>query len=474
MDNRSFRKKLEQLAEDAGNPLDRDYLERIRSLNPEINAFTEYKTALENPSNGPLKNIPFAVKDNMHAVGFRTTCGSRILQDYESPYDATVIRRLKKAGALLVGKTNMDEFAMGSSTEHSVQGVTKNPWDTERISGGSSGGSASAVSAALVPFALGSDTGGSIRQPAALCGTVGFKPTYGVVSRFGLTAFASSLDQIGPLTRCVEDARTIMSIIAGEDSRDATTLKGTRSLFLRKLEPSIAGKKFAVPIEILEYEGLEKRVYDSFMDMVERIRQEGGIVDEVSIPSVKYVVAVYYLIAPAEASSNLARYEGARFGFSDPSPNYAALVKHTREKGFGEEVKRRILLGTFTLSSAYYEAYYSKALRVRRLLNKELSDIFSQYNYLINPTCPVIAPKIGEITDPLVFYLMDIYTIAANLSGLPAASVPSCSVNEMPVGFQIVGPRMKDMEVLDLAAAVESISPFFEHGLAPIPERWSA
>lgn len=473
MDKSLLKKSLEELVR-SELPLKSFYLERISRFNGEINAFTEVRDLNTDYQEGPLEGIPFAAKDNIHSRGFRTSCGSRMLKKYCSPYSATVVDRLERAGACLIGKTNMDEFAMGSSTENSCYGATRNPWDTRRISGGSSGGSAAAVSAGLVPFALGSDTGGSIRQPAALCGIVGFKPSYGLVSRFGLTAFASSLDQIGPLSRSVKDALVVMRVIAGRDPKDATTVDVERELFDYDLEPRLSGKKFAVPKEVLEYEGLDDRVYGSFMDTIEKIRQEGGIVDEVSIPSIRHVVAVYYLIAPAEASSNLARYEGTRYGFSEPSSSYLRSVGITRDIGFGEEVKRRILLGTFTLSSAYYDAYYSKALKVRRILDSELSTLYRDYDFLVNPTCPVIAPEVGEITDPLVFYLMDIYTIAANLSGLPSISVPSQPADNMPVGFQITGPRMKDMRVLSTGAAVEAISPFFQEGITPIPERWDS
>ncbi|HAA85958.1 MAG TPA: Asp-tRNA(Asn)/Glu-tRNA(Gln) amidotransferase GatCAB subunit A [Kosmotogaceae bacterium] len=471
MDKSVLKKSLEELTR-SELPLESFYRERISRFNGEINAFTEVREANTDCHEGPLKGIPFAAKDNIHSRGFRTSCGSRMLKKYYSPYSATVIDRLGRAGACLIGKTNMDEFAMGSSTENSCYGASRNPWDTRRISGGSSGGSAAAVSAGLIPFALGSDTGGSIRQPAALCGIVGFKPSYGLVSRYGLTAFASSLDQIGPLSRSVKDALDVMRVIAGRDPKDATTVGAERELFDHNLEPDLSGKKLAVPKEVLEYEGLDGRVYGSFMDMIERIRQEGGIVDEVSVPSIKHVVAVYYLIAPAEASSNLARYEGTRYGFSELSSSYLRSVGITRDMGLGEEVKRRILLGTFTLSSAYYDAYYSKALKVRRILDSELSALFGDYDFLVNPTCPVIAPKVGEITDPLVFYLMDIYTIAANLSGLPSISIPAQPADNMPVGFQITGPRMKDMDVLSTGAAVEAISPFLKDGIAPIPERW--
>lgn len=444
------------------------YRERIDRYNDKLNAFLQ----VSNPSDSQKEGFPYALKDNILALGTRTTCASRILENYESPYDATVTSKLNNKGGIILGKTNMDEFAMGSSTENSAFGPSRNPWDLDRIPGGSSGGSAAAVAAGLAPFALGSDTGGSVRQPASMCGIVGFKPTYGLVSRYGLVAFASSLDQIGPLTRCAQDAAEVMAMIAGHDPKDSNTLR--RNLdFNVSIESDIKGLKFAAPSEMLNYPGLDSGVKERFLSMMEAMRSAGAKVEEISIPSVEYAVATYYLIAPAEASSNLARYDGIRFGSRSPAEDYETLINKNRDSGFGEEVKRRILLGTFTLSATYYDAYYRKALKTRRIMAGELNRVLNEYDYIVNPSSPVIAPRLGEITDPLAYYLMDIYTIPANVAGLPSISVPTGLVDGLPVGLLLTGKRFSDVSLLNAAGGIEDLSPSYENGLAKIPERWA-
>jgi len=443
------------------------YRERIDKYNNELNAFLQVRTFSEE-----RQGFPYAIKDNILAVGTRTTCASRILENYDSPYDATVTQKLNSKGGQLLGKTNMDEFAMGSSTENSAFGPSRNPWDLNRIPGGSSGGSAAAVAAGLAPFALGSDTGGSVRQPASMCGIVGFKPTYGLVSRYGLVAFASSLDQIGPMTRCSQDAADVMSMISGHDSRDSNTIRHALS-FDTSLGGNLKGLKFAVPSEMLNYPGLDEEVKEKFLSITRDIERSGADVEVISVPSVEYAVATYYLIAPAEASSNLSRYDGIRFGPRQQSEDYEGLTSKSRDRGFGKEVKRRILLGTFTLSATYYDAYYRKALKTRRVMAGELSKVLDEYDFILNPSSPVVAPRIGEITDPLAYYLMDIYTIPANVAGLPSISVPAGFVNGMPVGVLITGKRFSDVSILDAAKGIEDLSPSFSNGLAIIAERWT-
>lgn len=448
------------------------YISRINKYNSKLNAFLEISGFSDDNNSGPLHGVPYALKDNMLAKGTRTTCSSKILKNYNSPYDSTVASKLKDSGAVLMGKTNLDEFAMGSSTENSAFVVSRNPWDTSRIPGGSSGGSAVAVATGLVPFSLGSDTGGSIRQPAALCGVVGYKPTYGLVSRYGLVAFSSSLDQIGPFTRCVEDAYEVIKIIAGKDSNDATTMKNPID-FSQALTGELKGKKLAIPQEMLEYDGLEAGIRDSFMETVEKLREAGVTVDIVSVPSLKYVVATYYLIAPGEASSNLSRYDGVRYGWRMGESNYENMVNSDRDEGFGKEVKRRILLGTFTLSSAYYDAYYSKALKARKMISGELNRVLEDYDFIINPSSPITAPKIGEISDPLTYYLMDIFTIPANLAGMPGISIPISPVNGLPVGLQLMSKRFEDASLLSFARGIEELSSAYANGLTIMPEGWN-
>jgi aspartyl-tRNA(Asn)/glutamyl-tRNA(Gln) amidotransferase subunit A len=455
-----------------------DLIEQIKSneISPEevINHFVK-KTALIDPKikscistsfvkgrDGILNGIPFMVKDNMEVIGTKTTCASKILENYVSPYTATAVQRLLDAGGTVIAKTNMDEFAMGASTEYSSFFTTRNPWDLQRVPGGSSGGSASAVASDMVPFALGSDTGGSIRQPASFCGIVGYKPTYGLVSRYGLVAFASSLDQIGPLTKNVRDAGLIGNILIGKDPKDSTTVEKQIDL-LKNIENSIEGFKMAIPKEFTK--GLSDDVKNVLFDAIDNFKKMGVKVDEVSIPSLKYAVAVYYIIAPAEASSNLSRYDGIRYGLSIDGESVDDIYTKTKDEGFGREVKRRIMLGTFTLSATYYDAYFDKAQKVRSKIVYELKQIFNSYDAIIGPTTPGVAFKIGQLSSPLEYYLQDIYTIPANLAGLPAISLPMGSINGLPIGLQIMSKRFEDEKVLRIGRNYEMI-----RGKFPLPE----
>ena len=439
------------------------FLNRIRTYNEKFGVFISLVESINTRENAPFP-VPYALKDNILALGTRTTCGSRILENYHSPYDATVTMRLKEAGAVLLGKTNMDEFAMGSTTEFSAFFVTRNPWNIEKVPGGSSGGSAVAVATGMVPFALGSDTGGSIRLPASFCGVVGFKPTYGLVSRYGLVAFGSSLDQIGPIAKTVEDCAFVTSIIAGYDPKDSTTSK-KRVDFLNGLNDNIRGVRVAYPRNLLEYEALDADVRDAFFESLKMLEKAGCEVKPVEMPLLEKSVAVYYIIAPGEASSNLARYDGMRYGLRVQEEGLDATYHGTREIGFGEEVKRRILMGTFTLSATYYEAYYDKALKVRRLIANELNNVLSENDLIMLPTSPVKPHNIGEVQSPLTYYLMDIYTIPANLAGLPAVSVPVCLSDGLPVGVQFMGKRYSDPLVLRVAHNFEKM-----RGEFPLPK----
>lgn len=443
-------------------------LETIERLDPKIKAFISVNGNVSFRREGEFWGVPISIKDNILTLGMRTTCASKILENYESVFDATVVKKLKEKGFAIVGKVNLDEFAMGSSTERSAFFVTRNPWDLERVPGGSSGGSAASVAAGMVVASLGSDTGGSVRQPAAFCGVVGFKPTYGLVSRYGLVAFASSLDQIGPITKTVRDAAILMSVIAGRDPNDATTVE-RKVDFLSGIEDGVSGMRFAVPEEIYEHE-LEKGVAEAFEESLRLLERLGARVERVRLPHLKYSVATYYIIAPAEASSNLARYDGVKYGLRLKGTGLRETYMKTRNVGFGEEVTRRIMIGTFTLSAAYYEAYFNKAQRVRKKIASELNDVLSEYDAILTPTSPVTAFKVGEIKDPLTYYLMDIFTIPANLAGLPAISVPFGFSNGLPVGVQIMGRRFEDGKVLRIARAIEKHSPYNEDGRFPLPE----
>ncbi|MCX7635072.1 MAG: Asp-tRNA(Asn)/Glu-tRNA(Gln) amidotransferase subunit GatA, partial [Syntrophales bacterium] len=389
---------------------------------------------------GPLTGIPLALKDIYCTEGFATTCGSRILHNFIPPYDATVIARLRAAGAVFTGKTNMDEFAMGSSTETSWFGVTRNPWDLERIPGGSSGGSAAAVAADECIAALGSDTGGSIRQPAALCGVVGLKPTYGRVSRFGLIAFASSLDQIGPFTKDVRDCALLMNVIAGYDPRDSTSVPVEVPDYREFLDRGIEGWKVGIPREYF-IEGIDGDVLAAMERVKEALAEAGARCIDISLPHTDYCVAVYYIIAPAEASSNLARYDGVKYGYrAADARDLLEMYKKTRSQGFGAEVKRRIIIGTYVLSSGYYDAYYRKASQVRALIRRDFDDAFRQCDVILTPTSPTAAFRLGEKTDdPMQMYLSDIFTISANLAGIPGLSLPvGFTAGGLPIGAQFL------------------------------------
>lgn len=390
-----------------------------------------------------LEGIPTAPKDNMCTKGIRTTCASRMLEHFVPPYDATVTEKLLSAGTVLLGKLNMDEFAMGSTTENSAYYPTSNPWDFERVPGGSSGGSAAAVAARQVPFSLGSDTGGSIRQPAAFCGVVGLKPTYGAVSRYGLVAFASSLDQIGPLTRTVRDNALVLNSIAGYDPKDSTSVPFVKPDYTQFLENNVKGLKIGIPKEFFAL-GLKPEVAEVIKKGIQTLEQLGAEVEECSLPHMEYAMPAYYIIAPAECSSNLARYDGVRYGYRAEADDMIDMFKNTRAEGFGQEVKRRIMLGTYGLSSGYYDAYYLKAQKVRTLVKQDFDSLFAKYDVLISPTTPTVSYKIGEKSDPLSLYLGDVYTIPINLAGLPAISIPAGFVDNMPVGMQIIGKHFNE------------------------------
>jgi len=449
-----------------------EHLETIRSGEPEIHAFNlvladealaaadevdRRVAAGEDP--GPLAGVPVALKDNLCTRGVPTTCSSRILEGWLPPYDATVVERLAAAGAVVVGKTNLDEFAMGSSTENSAFGVTRNPLDLTRVPGGSSGGSAAAVAAGFAPLALGSDTGGSIRQPAALCGVVGVKPTYGAVSRYGLVAFASSLDQVGPFARTVSDAALLLEAIGGHDPRDSTSIPEPAPGLTEVLDRGVEGLRIGV-IEELSGDGLEgiaDDVRSRLGEAASALAAAGATVETTSVPSTVYGLSAYYVIAPAEASSNLARYDGVRYGLRVDAPNAGDMNTATRTAGFGDEVKRRIMLGTYALSAGYYDAYYGKSQKVRTLIVQDFARAYEEFDLLLCPTAPTTAFPIGEKTaDPMTMYLNDVCTIPSNLAGHPAMSVPfGVGDDGMPVGVQILAPAMGEPTMFQAAAVLE-------------------
>ncbi len=405
--------------------------------------------------------IPIAIKDNICTKGILTTCASKILYNFYPPYESTVTEKLLKEKYVLVGKTNMDEFAMGSSTENSGFHITRNPWNLERVPGGSSGGSAAAVAADECIAALGSDTGGSIRQPASFCGVVGLKPTYGRVSRFGLVAFASSLDQIGPLTKCVADSALLMNVIAGYTHMDSTSVPIKPADFTEKLGKEIKNFKIGIPKEYF-IKGMDKEVEERVNEAIKHLESLGCIPIEISLPHTEYAVATYYIIATSEASSNLARYDGVKYGLRVEGKDLLDMYMKTRSKGFGAEVKRRIMLGTYCLSAGYYDAYYKKAQQVRTLIKNDFEKAFKEVDFIVTPTVPSTAFKIGEkIDDPLQMYLSDIFTISVNLGGLPAISIP-CGFNKdgLPVGLQIIGKPFNESEILQLAFAYEQSTPW--------------
>jgi len=410
---------------------------------------------------GSLFGMPIGIKDNIVTKDLRTTCSSKILENFQPIYNATVMDKLQAAGAITIGKLNMDEFAMGSSTENSYYQKTKNPWNLETVPGGSSGGSAASVAAGEVLFSLGSDTGGSIRQPAAFCGVVGLKPTYGRISRFGLVAFASSLDQIGPITRTVEDNAFLLNAISGLDPMDSTSANVEVPDFTKGLTGDIKGMKIAVPKEYLA-EGVNETVRQSVLDALKVLEKLGATWEEVSLPHSKYALATYYLLSSSEASANLSRFDGVRYGYrADNVETLIDLYKRSRAEGFGDEVKRRIMLGTFALSSGYYDAYYKKAQKVRTLIKKDFEDVFEKYDVIIGPTTPTPAFKLGEnVDDPLTMYANDILTIPVNLAGVPGISVPCGFSNGLPLGLQIIGKHFDEASVYKVAYAFEQATDY--------------
>ena len=444
-------------------------LDSAEALNPELNSFLTIErehalkraAELDGASNSlPLKGLPIAIKDVICTKGIQTTCGSRILFNYKPQYDATAIKRLNAAGAVIVGKTNMDEFAMGSSNENSAYGPVLNPWDTTRVPGGSSGGSAVAVASGVVRVSLGSDTGGSVRQPASFCGVLGLKPTYGRISRYGLVAFASSLDNIGIFGRSAKDVAEVLKVIAGRDEMDSTSADVVVPDYTARLDGDIAGKKIGVPRAWFG-EGLDDDVRNAVEGAIDNFRSLGAEIVDVELPHAKYGIAVYYIIATAEASSNLARYDGVRYGFrAEEAHELRQMYFKTREEGFGAEVKRRIMLGTYVLSSGYYDAYYAKAQKVRTLLKHDYSKAFEKCDAILTPTAPSVAFKIGEKTDdPLAMYLNDIYTVSANMAGVPGISVPCGLARGLPIGMQLIGNFWSEGLLLNLASKYETAFP---------------
>ena len=453
------------------------YCDRINEKEPEVGAFVttyldeakkkagDIQEKIDNGEDlGDFAGIPIGIKDNLCMKGTKTTCSSRMLENFVSPYDATVIEKLKNENIVSLGKLNMDEFAMGSSTESSYFKKTRNPWDLNKVPGGSSGGSAAAVAANMVPWALGSDTGGSIRQPASLCGVVGLKPTYGLVSRFGLVAFASSLDQIGPITKDVRDSAMLLNLIAGHDEKDTTSENREKVDYTKALKNDVKGLKIGVPKEFYG-EGINEEVKENLKNAIETYKGLGAEIEEFSLDVAKYALATYYIIACAEASSNLGRFDGIRYGYRTKEySNLKEIYKKSRSEGFGPEVKRRIILGTYVLSSGYYDAYYKKAQQVRTLVSNEFSKAFEKYDVILTPTSPVTAFKIGEKSNnPLEMYLADICTVSINIAGVPAISIP-CGVDSenMPVGMQLIGNKFQEEKILNAAYTFEQKVKFRE------------
>ena len=458
------------------------YLERIKKYDSDILSYLrtteEYALGMARQADekitrgedAPLLGIPFGMKDILCTKGIETTCASKILAGFAPPYNATVIEKLNKAGYIHLGRLNMDEFAMGSSTENSAYQTTKNPWDLERIPGGSSGGSAAAVAAGLCAVALGTDTGGSIRQPAGLCGVVGMKPTYGRVSRFGLIAFASSLDQIGPLGRNVSDCATVLNVISGYDPLDSTALPQQVPDYTALLGQDIKGMKIGIPKEYF-VEGMEPDVKKAVTESIALLEKQGAVPVEITLPHTEYAVATYYIICTAEASSNLARYDGVKYGLREQGKDIIDMYKKTRHKGFGKEVKRRIILGTYVLSSGYYDAYYRKAGKVRTLIRKDFDEAFKKCDIIVTPVSPTTAFRVGErIEDPLTMYLSDICTIPVNLAGLPGLSLPcGFDANGLPIGLQIIGRPLDEARMLQAACAFEA-----ERKVKKIPDKYKS
>lgn len=464
---------IEKLDKNEITPEDitKSYIDRINEKEKDVKAFVTLtdKEALEKAENvdrsvGKFAGIPIGIKDIICTKGVRTTCSSRMLENFVSPYDATVVNKLDKENIISLGKLNLDEFAMGASTEYSAINTTKNPWNLNKVPGGSSGGSAAAVAADMVPWALGSDTGGSVRQPASLCGVVGLKPTYGLVSRYGLVAFASSLDQIGPITKDVEDAAMLLNIIAGHDEKDSTSVNKEKVDYTKNLKDGVKGLKIGVPKEFLG-EGINEEVKKSIQDMAEVYKKLGAEVSECSLDIAEKALAVYYIIACAEASSNLGRFDGIRYGYR--TKNYEDLndiFVNSRSEGFGAEVKRRIILGTYVLSSGYYDAYYKKAQKVRTVIRKEFEKLFDEYDVLLTPTSPTVAYDIGtKSNNPLEMYLADLCTVSVNIAGLPGISIPSGVDKErMPIGMQLIGKHFDEETILRAAYSAEQEIKFRE------------
>ena len=453
------------------------YIDRINEKEPQVEAFVTTLTSEAEEQakgiqtkidNGEITNklagIPIGIKDNICTKGIKTTCSSKMLENFISPYDATVMEKINEENMINLGKLNMDEFAMGSSTENSAFKTTKNPWDLSKVPGGSSGGSAAAVATNMVPWALGSDTGGSIRQPASLCGVVGLKPTYGLVSRYGLIAYASSLDQIGPITKDVTDSAMLLNIIAGHDERDTTSVDIPKKDYVKALTGNIKGLKIGVPKEFFG-EGINEEVKKSIFETVEKYKELGAEVEEFSLDIAKYSLATYYIIACAEASSNLGRFDGIRYTYRSPNAKtLEEIFKKSRSEGFGAEVKRRIILGTYVLSAGYFDAYYKKAQKVRTMVMNEFNKGFEKYDVIITPTSPVTAFGIGEKSNnPLEMYLADICTVSVNVAGLPAISIP-CGVDSkgLPIGMQIIGKKFNEETILNAAYSIEKEIKFRE------------
>ena len=452
------------------------YVDRMENVEPEVGAYltTTKEEALEQAKNrsqsgqgekGDLFGIPYALKDNMCTKGIKTTCASKILGNFVPPYNADVYDRLESEGGVLLGKLNMDEFAMGSSTENSAYKITKNPWDTTKVPGGSSGGSAVAVAAEMAAYSLGSDTGGSIRQPAAFCGIVGLKPTYGLVSRFGLVAYASSLDQIGPCTKDVEDAALVLNAIAGHDSKDSTSIKQPKKDYLLGLKDGVKGLKIGV-CKAFGGENLQPEISLAMDDTLKIYKDAGAEIVDLTFETLDFALSAYYIIASAEASSNLARYDGVRYGVrAEEYKDLVDMYTKTRTQGFGDEVKRRIMLGTYALSSGYYDAYYKKAMQVRTLIMAEYKRVFGECDFLITPTTPSTAFGIGEKTgNPLDMYLADLFTVPINIAGIPAISIPvGLDKAGLPIGLQLVGPALSEDVLLRGAYALEQVVDFRKH-----------
>lgn len=447
--------------------------EKIEKIDGSINAYTkvEKEKALARADevqskidcgelNGALAGVPIAIKDNICTKGIRTTCASKILGDFMPPYNATAVEKLEAEGMIVIGKTNMDEFAMGSTSETSYFGAVKNPWDTNKVPGGSSGGSAAAVAAGEAVCALGSDTGGSIRQPASYCGVTGFKPTYGTVSRYGLIAYASSLDQIGPIAKDVSDCAALLDVIAGHDAHDATSADRMYESFLLSLDGEVKGKKIGVPRQWFE-KGLDKEVKDGVLSVADKLKELGAEIVDVDLDFIDYVIPTYYIIATAEASSNLSRFDGVKYGYrAEDVTSVDDLFSKTRSEGFGKEVQKRILLGTFVLSSGYYDAYYRKALKMKRMIVEGFEKAYKQCDVLLCPAAPSTAPVIGEsLKDSMKMYLSDIYTVSVNLAGLPGLTVP-CGFDKdgMPIGAQLIGPQFSDATVLNIGYAYQKVT----------------